>query len=160
MVQYLELDELSSETIRMVHGHWNAVRGSRRFPARGDIDPAAIKPALPYVMISEVHRNPLRIRYRLVGTEVVHFSGEDFTGKWLHETDWGSYRLAVEQKYVRMLETGEPTFGIGHLTQASDGKRKPYEWAIFPLAEDGEHVDRCLLVEDYRLLDRHEAQRR
>lgn len=48
-------------------------------------------------------------------------------------------------------------FGIDYFTQVTDRQRKPYEWAIFPLAADGEHIDYCLLVEDYRPLDRLEA---
>jgi hypothetical protein len=160
MGRFLALDEVSFGTIRTVHGYWERIRHGRRFPAKSDVDPAEIKAALPYIMISEIHRDPLRVRYRLVGTEVVHFTGEDFTGKWLHETGWGEYIDAVEQKYVRMFETGGPIFGVDFFTQRTDGKRKPYEWAIFPLAEDGEHVDYCLLVEDYRPLDRLEAPQR
>lgn len=160
MVRYLHLDEVNSAAIRRVHAYWNALRGSRRFPAKRDIDPAALKSVLPYLLISEVHQAPLRVRYRLVGTEVAHFSGEDFTGKWLHETSWGADRHAIEQYYVRMLAIGQPTFGIDHFTQVSDGQRKSYEWGMFPLAEDGEHIDHCLAEEDYCLLDRFEAHRR
>lgn len=96
MGRFLGLDEVRSETIRMVQGYWNRVRGSRRFPAKSDIDPAEIKSALPYILISEVQQNPLRVRYRLVGTESAHFAGEDFTGKWLHETDWGEDVRTIE----------------------------------------------------------------
>ena len=157
MRRFQTFDEVGSETIRAVHEYWARLRGPRRFPAKRDIDPAALKPVLPYIMISEVHRDPLRVRYRLVGTEIVHFAGEDFTGKWLHETGWGEYIGGVEQKYVRMFETGGPVFGVDLFIQRSDGERRPYEWAIFPLAEDGETVDYCLLVEDRRSLDRFEA---
>lgn len=157
MGQFLTFDAVESETIRLVHGYWSGLRGLRRFPAKREIDPAALKPVLPYIMIAEVHRDPLRVRYRLVGTEVVHFMGEDFTGQWLHETAWGDYIGSVEEKYDRVFKIGGPVFGIDYFTQASDRQRKPYEWAIFPLAEDGETVDYCLLVEDYRQLNRFEA---
>ena len=160
MVRFLAFDEVSSETIRLVHAYWDRIRGDRHFPAKGDIDPAEIKAALPYVLISEVQREPLRVRYRLVGTEAAHFAGEDFTGKWLHESGWGEDAAAIEQYYVHMFEVGGPAFGIDYFTQVSDGQRRPYEWAIFPLAADGEHVDYCLLVEDYRPLNRLEAPRR
>lgn len=160
MVRYLELDELESEGIRLVHAHWDEIRRGRRYPAKRDVDPAAIKPVLPYVMISEVHRDPLRIRYRLVGTEAAHYAGADFTGKWLDETGWGDDAQAVGKLYAHMLEMGRPIFGVDHFTQLSDGRRMPYEFGMFPLAADGDTVDHCLVVEDYRRLDRHEAHRR
>jgi hypothetical protein len=157
MGQFRSLDEIESDTIRLVNEYWTRLRGSRRFPAKREIDPADIKHVLPYIMISEIHRDPLRVRYRLVGTEVAHYVGEDFTGKWLHETNWGDYRDSVGEKYLRMFETRGPVFGIDYFVQRTDRQRKPYEWAIFPLAEDGETVDYCLLVEDYRPLNRFEA---
>lgn len=160
MVRYLEPKEMDSETIRIVHAHWDEIRRGRRYPAKRDVDPAAIKGVLPYVMISEVHRDPLRIRYRLVGTEVAHYAGEDFTGKWLDEIGWGDDARVIQGFYAHMLELGGPVFGTDYFTQLSDGQRKPYEFAIFPLSQDGETIDHCLAVEDYRRLDRHEAHRR
>lgn len=157
MGQFRTFDQVESETIRMVHDYWDRLRGERRFPAKREIDPGALKPVLPYLMISEVYRDPLRVRYRLVGTEAVHFAGEDFTGKWLHETEWGEYAESIEEKYRRLFDTGAPVFGVDYFVQRSDGKRKPYEWAIFPLASDAGWIDFCLLVEDYQPLNRFEA---
>jgi len=160
MARYLESEELDSETIRMVRAHWDEIRRGRRYPTKRDVDPAAIKAALPYLMICEVHRDPLRIRYRLVSTEVAHFAGGDFTGKWLDEVDWGDDARAIRGVYEHMLELGSPVFGTDDFTQLSDGQRKPYEFAIFPLSQDGQTIDHCLAVEDYRRLERHEAHRR
>ncbi len=158
MAHFLALSEIGSDKIRQVQDYWARLRSGRRFPAKRDIEPADIKAVLPYVLISEVHRDPLRVRYRLVGTEITHYAGEDFTGRWLHEMNWGvDYTRSVERKYVRMFETREPVFGVDYFVQRTDGQRKPYEWAIFPLAEDGETVDYCLLVEDRQPLDRFEA---
>ena len=160
MGRFLLLDEVSSDTIRDVHAYWDRLRAGRRFPAKRDIDPSAIKSALPYVLIAEVQREPLRVRYRLVGTEAAHFAGEDFTGKYLHETGWGEDAEAIALYYVHMFQTGGPVYGVDYFTQVSDRQRKPFEWAILPLAADGETIDHCLLVEDYGPLDRFEAPRR
>ena len=119
MGQFLDFADVDSETIRLVHRYWSGLRGTRRYPAKRDIDPAGLKPMLPYIMIAEVHRDPLRVRYRLVGTEVVHFMGEDFTGKWLHETAWGDYVGSVEEKYALVFKIGGPVFGIDYFTQAT-----------------------------------------
>lgn len=56
----------------IVYRYWDAQRGGRRMPARRDIDPSAIKIALPYLLILAVEGD--LFRYRLVGTQVV----EDF----------------------------------------------------------------------------------
>jgi hypothetical protein len=160
MGRFLTFDETRSPTIRLVHDHWASVRRGRSFPDKRDIDPAAFKPALPYVMIAELHRDPVRVFYRLVGTAVAHFAGEDFTGKWLHDLDWGQSGADIQQYYVRMLETGEPTFGIDNFIRASDGLSIPFEWAVFPLSSDNRSIDHCLAVEDYRNLDWTEAPQR
>lgn len=153
MGRFRTFEEVGSPTIRAVHDHWASARSGHRFPAKRDIDPAAIKSALPYLMIAEMHRDPVRVFYRLVGTAVAHFTGEDFTGKWLHDLDWGQSGAAILQYYVRMLETGEPTFGIDNFIRSSDGLSFPFEWAVFPLSSDHRSIDHCLAVEDYGNLD-------
>ena len=42
-------------------------------------------PCLPYLTLAEIHRDPLRLRFRLVGTEIVQLRGGEFTWRWLEE---------------------------------------------------------------------------
>src|SRR3546814_12418028 len=71
-------------------------------PRKSDIDPGEIKPLLPYILIGEFAGDPVRLRYRLVGTEVVSVYGIDFTGRWLDELDFGDQ---VEHGWARQYRT-------------------------------------------------------
>lgn len=65
--------------------YWNACRGDRAMPSRADIDPAAIKPLLPNLILMDVLRDakpgwPLDFRYRLLGTFADQHMKARYTG--------------------------------------------------------------------------------
>ncbi len=145
---------IRSAMIAAVEEYWRRIRGEREMPARADLDPVALKSWLPYLSTIELHPNPFRVRYRVVGTEVARFTGEDFTGKWLHETNWGEFaKDANLALYARVLERRAPVFGLSGL----DAGQRPdpaFEWALFPLTADGTTVTHCLSVDDLTSLGR------
>lgn len=148
----LQIDDVTSTAVRALYDYWRGLHGDRPFPAKRDIDPAAIKTLLPYVIIVEIHRNPFRVRYRLVGTEAVIFAGKDYTGVWLHEAKWGEMTEIIGSYYRRVAETGRPLFGADEVL--INDKWKEYEWAILPLSDDGITVTHCLVMEDSRHFER------
>ena len=147
-----ELDDvlarIRSRKIALVLRYWDSLRQGARIPKRSEIDPAQIKMALPNVMITSISRQPFRVLYRLVGTEIVQWARVDFTNRYADELifddsgrDWSDY-------YRAAVEAGKPAYG---LTDWVDHDRPPL-WAeslICPLSEDGETIDRCLSIEDY-----------
>ena len=69
------------------------------------IDPVELVPWLPYVSMMELHYDPFRVRYRVVGTEVARIIGEDFSNTWLDETGWGDSAIALNRLlYERVAE--------------------------------------------------------
>jgi len=148
----LQIDDVTSTAIRALYDYWQGLHRNGPLPAKRDIDPAAIKPLLPYVIIVEIHRDPFRVRYRLVGTEAVRFAGWDYTGVWLHEADWGEVTEVMISNYQRVAETGKPMFGADDVL--INDKWKEYEWAILPLSDDGSTVTHCLVMEDSRHFER------
>jgi hypothetical protein len=147
-----DIAAVDSAKIRELHAHWDRVRAGRPMPARTDIDPAAIKPLLPFLVIADVFHDPLRVRYRLVGTVVVEHSRVDFTGKWLHEIDFGEpqdwlglYEVLVREKRP-LFDRSEIPF--------EDGLRPPLPYAFYmlPLSADGTTVTGMISVEDYGAL--------
>ena len=144
-----EMPQLRSSRCAFLLNYWNEIRGSRPLPARDEIDPAALKPVLPHVMLTGIEDSPFRVLYRLVGTEIVRFSKFDFTGCYadaLHfqddeGEDWTIYyRAAVEAKRP----------GIGQTMWTVSGNLKRWmEFVICPLSSDGKIIDRCIAIEDY-----------
>src|SRR3546814_16760855 len=65
-----------------LYRYWLACRQGRRFPARADLDPLQMRGALGNLPLIEVHRDPLRFRLRLVGTNQTARLGFDPTRLW------------------------------------------------------------------------------
>jgi hypothetical protein len=143
-------DQVRSPDIRRLHEYWNERASGRTFPAKRDIDPSELRSCLPYLTLSEIHRDPLRVRYRLVGTEVVWLRGGDVTGRWLHEIDaWGSANIAHFTDCYAEVAAGRTLVGVTD-TLWVNGQERAYEWIMLPLSEDGRSVTHCLEMEDPR----------
>ncbi len=67
--------------------YWSAQCEGRIMPARQDIDPLEMGPKLlPHLLLCDLQDRGARLRYRLVGTNVVRRWGFDPTGRNLDET--------------------------------------------------------------------------
>ncbi|HWA45622.1 MAG TPA: PAS domain-containing protein [Hypericibacter adhaerens] len=153
-MERLSFEETSSAMIRQLAAYWAELRGDKPLPLKKDFDPARVVNLLPYLIVAEYHLDPLRIRYRLVGTEQVRHVGEDYTGKWLHEVLWDPRYIEVWLVSVgEMIESHQPIFGRDFLLWA-DGKMKNYEWAIFPVSADGARVTHGIGIEDFSTMER------
>ena len=159
MALSFDIASVSSAKVRRLHAHWEQVRGGRPMPARGDIDPAAIKPLLPNLVIADVFHDPLRVRYRLVGTSVVEHSRFDFTGKWLHEVDFGEPQdwIGLYEIFVREKR---PLFDRSEIPFEDEIRPpQPYEFCMLPLSADGTTVTGMISLEDYGVLTPLERER-
>jgi hypothetical protein len=147
---FLQRSEITSALIAGLEAHWIAVRGDRPMPRRDEIDPVDLVPWLPYISVMELHYDPFRVRYRVVGTEVARIVGEDFSNRWLDETGWGADSIALNRLlYERVAESRAPLFGLSVV----NWQGKPdqvFEWALFPLG--GETITHCLSLDDLSII--------
>lgn len=137
--------EFESEVVSEGYAYWISKNDSGRLPRRSDIRPAEIPRLLPDVMLLDVRREPdWNFRYRLIGTRVVEYCHDDYTGMWLSEIAhqrppgelWNNFRQAAEQ--AMPLFPRSPYEG-----PRTDFRRA--EDIILPLAEDGVRVDTLLI---------------
>lgn len=133
-----------SSLIASLADYWNGLLAGRRYPGKDDIDPGAIRSLLPYISLVEFQRDPLRIRYRLVGTVLVKVWGMEPTGRWLDETPWYDESF---YKYQRLIVVGEPISGVDSISYATSWR--DCLWARFPLSADGQQITHALGIEDY-----------
>jgi hypothetical protein len=139
------LDDVKSPHIRQLHDYWKSKCGDVAPPPRSAIEPAEIRPLLPYLVLTELTAAPFQIFYRLVGTAVVRSHGTDFTGRD-HEAVASLAESGIDESYRGVLASAAPVFGRTAL-YAGDQTWIGFEYAIFPLSDDGQTVNKCLAIE-------------
>ena len=142
--RYASVDEVQSARIRRVFDYWRDKATGGQIPRRPAIDPTELADVLSCLIIVEVIGD--RFRYRLVGSEVAANAGGDFTGTFLDAQDFANrdFYLAC---YCDVRARAEPIFGLDHWAYP-DGRRGVAEFAMLPLAFEGNTVAQILTVED------------
>jgi hypothetical protein len=128
--------------VQAFYEYWLAVTPPDRLPGRQHIKPEDIAPLLSRVWLADVHRDPLRLRFRLAGTAAVWSFGHEVTGQWLDEVQpvWLS-NATVYERFRFTVETGRPTWRRGFSLWDRDPEHRRVENCHVPLAKDGKYVD-------------------
>jgi hypothetical protein len=109
--------------------YWQTIHPASGLPGRQHFDPGAVIELLPNLVLVEVHREPLRFRYRLVGSQPA--------GK------------AILDEYARVAETGLPTWRRGETRILPDPDCRIIEVLRLPLASNAMTVDMVLGITLY-----------
>lgn len=130
-------------TLLAIHRYWLGKRGDRKFPGRADIDPIDLAPHLGNVVLIDVERSPLRLRYRLIGTNITHVMNRDSTGRYYDEIYPEPLLRQIYASFQWMLDHGQPlrTFGEAFYP---DKNFYHYETLNLPLAANGRDIDMVL----------------
>ncbi|MFN4163248.1 MAG: PAS domain-containing protein [Ferrovibrio sp.] len=128
-----------------LYAYWQSRRGSRPLPLRRDIDPLDIPRLLQYLLLIEIERlKPMRIRFRLAGTNFRQFYGRDLTGLIRDEaelkTDGPERGLAAMMADWReVLQRGEPRWANVRQAVGRDGMDVVrFTGLALPLSRDGQ----------------------
>ena len=124
-------------------GVWQAKRQGRAMPARADLTPFELKAHLGNLLLTDVEPEPLRFRYRLVGTNITRIVKRDATGCYFDEIYKGRLRetaIAVNAWVVRERAPLRIFSRTGH--ERND--IYTYEGVLLPLSQDGERVNMVL----------------
>ena len=144
-LSYAALDDVQSPRIRQLHAYWKAKCNDVALPPRSAIEPAEIRALLPYLILAEFAPEPFKITYRLVGTAVARWHADDFTGRD-HDAVQSLAESGIDDAYRRMLADAAPVFGRTGL-YAGDRSWIGFEYAIFPLSDDGVRVNKSLAIQ-------------
>ena len=129
--------------VRAIHDYWKSVHPEGGgLPGRQHIDPVDIPNLLPNIWLIDVYRNPYRFRFRLLGTQVVDYAGEDNTGKWFDER-MPDFDPSV---FINVVENKVPSWSRGRSAMRPEKNYYELERVRFPLATDGETVDMILAL--------------
>lgn len=129
--------------IRELYAYWKSIHPKEGgLPGRRHMDPIDIPKLLPNVWLIDVQHNPYRFRFRLEGTQVVAYAGEDNTGKWFDEC-LPNFDPRV---LIDVVETREPSWARGLSRMRPEKDYYQLERVRLPLAADGQTVDMILYM--------------
>lgn len=140
--------------IRALFQYWQSIHRDpehpeSELPGRQHLDPMDIPQLLPNIWMIDVTHEPLRFRFRLVGTEIVKFTGRDATGKWLDEI-YPDYQNSDAYRFHRACAlSGRPAYRKGSVLSNPGRDYIEAERLYLPLAENGKDVDILLIMTLY-----------
>jgi hypothetical protein len=157
-VQYLPARDLPAPTLQALYGYWNGLRGTRRAPARGEVDPVDIpREILPDLLLTEVVSadSGRRYRFRLVGSRVVEQAGRDPSRQFLDEalpTEFG-YRDYIVGLYDTIAEMLEPVYSRSSYITFDTGQRpeRATHRLMLPLLDDDGALTHVLAAQAFEL---------
>jgi hypothetical protein len=133
--------------VRRFYEYWVAAAPPGRLPGRQHIVPEDIVPLLSRLWILDIFREPLRFRYRLVGTDITRSVQRELTGMWLDEAQpESSANVNLRDRYRFILETRQATWRRGKTLWDRDPRHCMVENCLAPLASDGETVDKIIAL--------------
>jgi hypothetical protein len=135
-------DEITHPTLVAIYRYWDSKRRGRAMPQRPDIDPSEIARLLPNIFMVDVEREPLRFRYRLIGTAICEFLGRDFTGRTIDAVNYRPEQAAELQKINgTVVETARPVACKGTIFYVPGREWLLTEAILLPLGKDGINAD-------------------
>jgi hypothetical protein len=133
--------------VRQFYDYWVSVAPPGRLPGRQHIAPEDIVPLLSRLWMLDVFRNPLRFRYRLVGTEITRSVQRELTGMWLDEAQPEVFNhVNLRDRYRFIFATGQATWRRGPTLWHRDPTHRIVENCLAPLATDGVTIDKIIAV--------------
>lgn len=128
-------EDLGDPALRDLHRYWTARRGTRRWPARDDVDPLDLKPLLGRLALLETvgGGDAMQFRYRLFGTSFVDWFGFDMTGRMIDDWPKPEYRAVMTASYREVVTAGRPFRRLRRFVK--DGHLLRYEALMLPLGD-------------------------
>jgi hypothetical protein len=144
------LPEGAAPKIQVLYNYWQSIHpAGGALPGRRHLDPIDIPELLPNIWMIDVQRPPLRFRFRLVGTEIVKFTGRDVTGRWLDEIYPDYENTDAFRMHRDCAESGRPGYRKSGVLSNPGRNYVEAERLYLPLAEDGQEVDIVLVMTLY-----------
>jgi hypothetical protein len=132
--------------IHSLYGYWLKIHPGAGLPGRRHFEPMDIPQLLPNLWLLDVERDPLRFRYRLVGTKLAEFFGKAIKGGYLGDSTKPHFTEQHLAHYEDVVANRIPHYRRGQPAFAVDRSMLVVERIILPLASDGSAVDMILAL--------------
>jgi hypothetical protein len=145
----IPLTDVTSACITRFDRYWHSKMTADRLPARGDIEPADLKPILPNIILLNVAHDPFCVSVRLRGTRIDEFRPK---GKWKYLHEATTFDRGRKEDYLREMEFvvrhRRPVYARDWMTSRFGALCDLYA-GIWPLSTDGERIDMLVVIEDF-----------
>lgn len=121
--------------------YWRSIAPEGALPGRQHFDPIDIPRMLQDVWLIDVHRDPLDFSFRLVGTGVAAYFGDDPTGARLEDVFDNFEDTLAYRDFCDVVTNGAPSWRRGQPMLAPASKIERLERVYLPLARNGNDVD-------------------
>jgi hypothetical protein len=142
IAEFLGSGRLMLPELERLYRFWDAKRAGRIAPARRDLAMEELKPWLGHLLVLEVIDGGADFVYRVYGTAISAFFGNDLTGKRLSEVDQPTQDV-VGKEYRDVVATLRPTYGVR--APRTFREHTLVARANLPLSHDGHAVDQLLV---------------
>ena len=122
----------ADERLQFFFDYWNEKRGTRRFPARSDIDPLDFARHWPLVFLIE-GTETASLTLRLAGTAYRDLYGFEITGRRVVDLIPQTLRRDVVNDYENCLVSGLPVFRADTMTWRPQNAKISYHRLLLPL---------------------------
>ena len=143
------LPDDARDSMRTLYDYWKSIAPPGLLPGRQHFEPLDVPALLPSIWLIEVHRDPYRFRYRLVGSRIEDFAGERLTGLWFAERLSGPALQQVNLAMQAVVESREPDWRRGRPKIRWEKDHMVMERLYLPLAKNGADVDMILAISEY-----------
>lgn len=145
--------------VRIFLDVWTKARGNRFAPRWEDVDmldfPARL---IPLIYVVDVEYEPLRFRYRFIGTKVCDFEGQDYTGQYVSDLQPTAVGEAAQKAFERFVNRPTPEF---FAMLVDENNRQRHVFSVYggirvPLSSDDKTVTQIMglaqFEQDHKLL--------
>ena len=122
-----------------LYDYWDSIRGERSMPTRNDMDPLDIPSLLANILLLDVECAPLRLRFRLYGTDIATIRGRDLTGHYMEEHGISRIANLTYPANEQIIETMQPHFMAAPYPLESGSGGYFYRLGL-PLSDDNKNV--------------------
>jgi len=127
--------------LRSLHDYWCSKRAPAGLPRKRDIDPVEIGSLLNNVFLVSVERDPVRFRYRLIGSAIIDVSRANMTGRTMDEAYPGIREKVTYLDYLACTEQASVRYYRGHTMFDPDFAFLTTDRILLPVTEDSGAVD-------------------
>ncbi len=124
--------------------HWQNLCGTRKQPARREIDPAQLRPYLGFLCILDVRDQPEDFIFRLFGTGISDFMNMDLTGRSVRDFQPAELGERIFTQIKDVVEAGRPALYRMEVSRDKPPRTTASYRLLLPLSDDGTAIDHVL----------------